>query len=128
MKLDAIGVCSSNLNKTVEFYTLLGFKFPEYKADDSHLEAITAEGDTRLMIDSKKLISEIMGEEPKPSNHSAFALLYNSPEEVDDISANVSKAGFAVVKEPWDAFWGQRYAIVEDPDGYKVDLFAGLPK
>ena len=33
-------------------------------------------------------------------------------------------AGFAVVKEPWDAFWGQRYAIVSDPDGYTIDLFA----
>ena len=29
--------------------------------------------------------------------------------------------------EPWDAFWGQRYATVLDPDGNSVDLFAALP-
>jgi len=29
-------------------------------------------------------------------------------------------------EEPWDAFWGQRYAIVRDPDGNGVDLFAPL--
>ena len=29
-------------------------------------------------------------------------------------------------KEPWDAFWGQRYAEVLDPDGNVVDLFAPL--
>lgn len=27
-------------------------------------------------------------------------------------------------KEPWDAFWGQRYAQVHDPDDNVVDLFA----
>ena len=27
---------------------------------------------------------------------------------------------------PWDAFWGQRYAQVKDPDGNVVDLFAPL--
>src|SRR6266545_1802609 len=26
----------------------------------------------------------------------------------------------------WDAFWGQRYAVVADPDGTLIDLFAGL--
>ena len=29
--------------------------------------------------------------------------------------------------EPFDAFWGQRYATVRDPDGNAVDLFAALP-
>ena len=30
------------------------------------------------------------------------------------------------IKEPWDAFWGQRYAQVRDPDGNPVDLYAPL--
>ena len=29
-------------------------------------------------------------------------------------------------KQPWNAFWGQRYAQVADPDGNLVDLFAAL--
>jgi uncharacterized glyoxalase superfamily protein PhnB len=32
--------------------------------------------------------------------------------------------GFTGFKPPWDAFWGQRYAILEDPDGNHVSLFA----
>jgi uncharacterized glyoxalase superfamily protein PhnB len=32
------------------------------------------------------------------------------------------------VKEPWDAFWGQRYAAVGDPDGNLIDLFAPLER
>jgi uncharacterized glyoxalase superfamily protein PhnB len=38
----------------------------------------------------------------------------------------VVEAGFTGEKEPWDAFWGQRYAQLADPDGVPVDLFAAL--
>jgi uncharacterized glyoxalase superfamily protein PhnB len=30
--------------------------------------------------------------------------------------------------EPMDAFWGQRYAQVKDPDGTVIDLYATLPE
>lgn len=126
MKLNAIGVTSSNFAKTVEFYALLGFEFPEFKAGEDHLEPKTPAGSARLMIDSKKLITEILGEEPKPSNASAFAIEYDSPLELNEVAQKVKEAGFNVIREPWDAFWGQRYAVVADPDGYKVDLYAPL--
>ena len=28
--------------------------------------------------------------------------------------------------DPWDAFWGQRYAQLRDPDGVRVDLYVTL--
>lgn len=49
-------------------------------------------------------------------------LFINKPTTVNTIIASGFKGG----KEPWDAFWGQRYASVEDPDGNSVDLFAQL--
>jgi uncharacterized glyoxalase superfamily protein PhnB len=124
MKLNAIGIVSTNMQRTIAFYSLLGFKFGQVKPGEDHIEPITSPGDTRLMIDSKKLISEILGEDPKPANHSAFALEYDSSEELNSVAQKVKDAGYKIVKEPWDAFWGQRYAIVEDPDGYKVDLYS----
>ena len=48
------------------------------------------------------------------------------PAEVDELYAAVETAGFDTEKEPWDAFWGQRYAQLRDPDGVPVDLFAPL--
>lgn len=128
MKLDAVGVTSNNLKKTVEFYSLLGFQFPEFKDDEGHLEPKTPDGAARLMIDRKAIVRDIIGEDPKPGNHSSFAVHYDSPAEVNEVAKKVVDAGFTVVKEPWDAFWGQRYAVVEDPDGYKVDLYAYLVK
>jgi hypothetical protein len=40
--------------------------------------------------------------------------------------ARVVAAGFEGEKEPWDAFWGQRYALLGDPDGVRVNLYAAL--
>lgn len=125
MKLNAIGVVSSNMRETTKFYSLLGFTFPEFKDEDPHVEALET-SPIRLMIDKKELITDIMGEEPVPANHSAFAVEYDSSEEIDKVIEKLKDKNYTIVKEPWDAFWGQRYAIVKDPDGYLVDLYAQL--
>jgi uncharacterized glyoxalase superfamily protein PhnB len=59
----------------------------------------------------------------------ALAFKCNSPKEVDETFARIVQAGFKSKDvAPYDAFWGQRYATVFDPDGNGVDLFAELPK
>lgn len=126
MKIDAVGVSSSDFAVTVHFYEQLGFTFPEYTEEEQHLEAVTSAGSARLMIDSVELVTELNGEPPRPGNHSSFAIQYDSSAAVDEAAARVQAAGFSVVTEPWDAFWGQRYAVVQDPDGYRVDLYAAL--
>lgn len=126
MKINAVSVVSTDLKKTAEFYTLVGFKFGEFAADEQHLEPETSEDSARLMIDTKKLITEILGEAPQPANNSSFAIEYDTPAEVDAAARRIEQAGFKVVKQPWDAFWGQRYCLIEDPDGYKCDLYAAL--
>lgn len=115
MKIDAVGISSADLKKTVEFYSLLGFQFPDFKDDEQHLEPLISDGGARLMIDSVSTLKDILGQEPKPGNHSSFAIHYDSPEEVNLVAEKVKQTGFKVVSEPRDAFWGQRYAIVEDP-------------
>lgn len=126
MRLNAVAVTTRNMSKTVEFYKVLGFNFNDFKPEDPHVESIPENGSLRLMIDTVKLITEILGEAPTHGNHSSFALQYDSPAEVNEVAEKVKAAGFKVLKEPWDAFWGQRYALVVDPDGYMVDLYAPL--
>jgi uncharacterized glyoxalase superfamily protein PhnB len=46
---------------------------------------------------------------------------------VDKRYGELVAAGYEGHKEPWDAFWGMRYAVLHDPDGNGVDLFAALP-
>ncbi|HCP81256.1 MAG TPA: glyoxalase [Octadecabacter sp.] len=125
-RLDAVGVTSSDLKKSVAFYTLLGFEFAAIAPDDRHIEPITDDGQVRLMIDDHELAQSLIGEAPVPPNHAMFAMLCASPAQVDMVAGQVASAGFTVIKQPWDAFWGQRYATVADPDRYLVDLFAPL--
>jgi uncharacterized glyoxalase superfamily protein PhnB len=112
--------------RSVAFYEALGFDFTDVDTTADHVEPISAPGATRLMIDGADLIRSITGTDPHPASHSGFALLCTGPAEVDTAAAKVAAAGFTVVKQPWDAFWGQRYAILADPAGYQIDLFAPL--
>ena len=59
-------------------------------------------------------------------NQLALAFECAGPAEVDEVYARVTEGGYHGEKEPWDAFWGQRYAQLQDPDGVPVDLYAAL--
>lgn len=124
--LDAISVTASDMAKSVAFYHLLGFDFDGVDVGADHVEPNTVPGAVRLMLDAAALSEKLIGEAPRPANHSTFAMLCESPSDVDRVAGDIAAAGFTVVDLPWDAFWGQRYATVADPDGYKVDLFAPL--
>ena len=56
-----------------------------------------------------------------------LAFACDSPAEVDAAWAELTTAGYDGHLAPWDAFWGMRYAVVNDPDGTPVDLLAPLP-
>jgi uncharacterized glyoxalase superfamily protein PhnB len=45
-----------------------------------------------------------------------------SPEAVDEKYGQLVAAGYRGRREPYDVFFGARYAIVEDPDGRPVGL------
>jgi uncharacterized glyoxalase superfamily protein PhnB len=47
-------------------------------------------------------------------------------EAVDDIYRDMTDAGYRGLQPPHDAFWGARYAIIEDPDGVAVGLMSPI--
>ena len=63
---------------------------------------------------------------PTGDGRIGLAFLCDSPAEVDAAHARLTGAGYRSHLDPFDAFWGQRYATVLDPDGIGVDLFAPL--
>ncbi len=125
MSLDAVGVISRNILKSVEFYALLGIELKETGGPD-HWEGTTTSG-VRLMLDSVDLVKKLMPDWQEPTG-TAMALCFKqaSPAAVDRLHAAIIEAGFESIAEPWDAFWGQRYASIRDPDGNHIDLFAAL--
>jgi uncharacterized glyoxalase superfamily protein PhnB len=125
--LDAIGVVVSDMTRSLEFYRLLGLEFADGAEAEGHVEATLPSG-VRLMFDTEDLMRSFDDgfETPGSSGRVSLAFLCASPGEVDSLFAAVVEAGFDTHLEPFDAFWGQRYATVLDPDGTKVDLFAPL--
>ena len=124
MQIAAVAVSATHLSRAVAFYELLGFRFPPLQGDTKHVES---EAGVRLMIDEAAFLTSLHGEAPRPGNTAGFAILFDAPDGVDAAAARVADAGHTVITPPYDAPWGQRYATVADPDGYRTDLFALLP-
>jgi len=122
-QLDAFGIVSSDLERSRAFYRLLGVEIAD---GDDHVEAKLPNG-FRLMFDTEDVIRSFRPEWTRETgNQFALAFECASPAEVDETYARVVEAGFHGEKEPWDAFWGHRYAQLQDPDGVGVDLYAAL--
>jgi len=126
LQLDLVGIVVRDMGASLEFYRRLGLDIPEGAEDEPHAEATTPSG-LRVAWDSAELIEQIdpTWTEPSGGHRIALAFLCSSPAEVDAKYGELAALGHGH-KEPWDAFWGQRYAIVKDPDGNPIDLFAPL--
>jgi catechol 2,3-dioxygenase-like lactoylglutathione lyase family enzyme len=61
-----------------------------------------------------------------PSGTTGVVLGFRLPsrEAVDALYAELVGAGHRSQQEPWDAFFGARFAVVEDPDGNAVALMS----
>ena len=124
-ELNAIGIVASDPGRSTAFYRLLGIELPE--DGEGHIEATLPSG-VRFMLDPEDVIRSFRPDWTRETgNQLALAFECSSPDEVNELYERVQAAGFHAEKEPWDAFWGQRYAQVRDPDGVPVDLFAWLP-
>jgi uncharacterized glyoxalase superfamily protein PhnB len=122
-QLDAIGIVSADLERSRAFYRLLGVEIAE---GNDHVEAAFPNG-MRLMFDTEDVIRSFRPDWSRAAgNEVTLAFACASPAEVDELYALIVAAGFHGEKEPWDAFWGYRYAQLADPDGVPVDLFAAL--
>ena len=73
-------------------------------------------------------VVERAGVDPTQPPHTVSERLARYLEdEVDRLFKELLEAGGSAYKEPWDAFWGHRYAQLRDPDGTVIDLYAALP-
>jgi uncharacterized glyoxalase superfamily protein PhnB len=115
-----------DIAEAVRFYRTLGVEVAEPEDGADHHEATLPNG-LRLMFDTVELIRKLDPDWTEPQGHGlALAFECESAAGVDVTYASIVEAGFAGKTEPYDAFWGQRYAQVADPDGNVVDLFAAL--
>jgi catechol 2,3-dioxygenase-like lactoylglutathione lyase family enzyme len=128
-RFDAIGLVVSDMAASVAFYRRLGFAFPEGAERQPHAEA-ELPGGLRLLLDTEETVRSFHPgwRPPTGGGRSSLALRCDSPAEVDAVYEELVDAGCHGELKPWDAFWGQRYAVLLDPDGNGVDLYAPLTR
>jgi uncharacterized glyoxalase superfamily protein PhnB len=126
-RFDAIGLVVSDMAASVAFYRRIGFAFPDGAGNQPHTEA-ELPGGLRLMLDTEETVRSFLPgwQPPAGGGRTSLALRCDGPEEVDALYDELVGSGYDGELKPFDAFWGQRYAVVHDPDGNGVDLFAPL--
>ena len=126
--LNAIGMIVADMGKTLAFYRRLGLEIADTADAGQHVDHTLPSG-LRLMWDTPDVIRSFDPDWTPPSGGTRVSLAFEceSPAAVDRLYADLVRAGYDGHKEPWDADWGHRYAVVHDPDGNGVDLFAALP-
>ncbi|MEE6259819.1 VOC family protein [Plantactinospora sonchi] len=126
--LDAFGMIVADMAASLAFYRRLGLDIPAAADHEAHVEVVLA-GGLRLMWDTAEMAASIDPGYVHPTGSGRFGLAFRcaDPSEVDATYEMMTTAGYQGHLKPWDAFWGQRYASLLDPDGNGVDLYAALP-
>jgi catechol 2,3-dioxygenase-like lactoylglutathione lyase family enzyme len=127
-RINAIGIVVADIPRSLSFYRRLGLEFPDGAETAPHVEA-QLPGGMRLLLDTVDTVRSFdpSWQPPTGGARAGLAFRCDSPAEVDKVYAEMVGAGFEGHKDPWDAEWGQRYALLHDPDGNAVDLFAPSP-
>jgi len=121
----SIDIVVADMDRALAFYRALGLAVPD-KAEGPQVEIATPGGATLGLV-QESMVRQSIENWPTPvGQRVTFACKCDAPAELDETYARVEAAGFAGRRAPWDAFWGQRYAFLNDADGNRVDLFADI--
>jgi catechol 2,3-dioxygenase-like lactoylglutathione lyase family enzyme len=133
--LDQINLVSGDLDASIAFYRRLGVEIPDANvwrtpSGPHHANAIHPAGkdsDFALDLDSAAF-SQIWNPAWKGRGDLKGRVVVGfgvaARADVDALFREMTAAGYRGLREPHDAFWGARYAIIEDPDGIAVGLMS----
>ncbi len=125
--LDQINLVVSDMDATVAFYTRLGLTIPDTTPEwQQHHRNAALPGGISLDFDSEAFARVWNRGWQRGTGAGMGVLGFRLPSRaaVDQLYAELTGAGYAGQQPPYDAFWGARYAIVSDPDGYAVGLMS----
>lgn len=126
--LDQVNIVVADMEATVDFYRRLGLTLPDQGPWNAfHRSAETPTG-LDLDFDSAEFATRWNEGWSGRSGSGGVVLGFkvSTREAVDRIYADLTSAGHRSQQEPYDAFWGSRYAIVEDPDGNAVGIMSPM--
>jgi catechol 2,3-dioxygenase-like lactoylglutathione lyase family enzyme len=132
--LDQINLVCGDLAASIAFYRRLGVEIPDARvwrtltgghhasaSDQSTDQAIGFDLDSTTFAQCWNI-----GWKGRTDLRGRIVVGFRVPTRagVDDAFRDMIGAGCRGLQEPHDAFWGARYAIIEDPDGIAVGLMS----
>jgi catechol 2,3-dioxygenase-like lactoylglutathione lyase family enzyme len=128
--LHQINLVVKNIPASIAFYRRLGLTVeeaghPEWAAH--HATAVMSNG-MRLEFDSESFAKQWNSGWRDRNAGSLGVLFFAVPtrEDVDRLHASLSAFSCSSQQLPCDAFWGSRYAIIEDPDGNSIGIMSPI--
>lgn len=117
-----INLVVADLNRSIEFYRLLGWQVGEPTGPHVSIDFGTG---FAVNLDQHEFARQWHSGVPPVAGGSAVLCLYVPQRaDVDEVVARMSAAGHPVAQLPYDAFWGSRFAVLADPDGYQLGVMS----
>jgi catechol 2,3-dioxygenase-like lactoylglutathione lyase family enzyme len=133
--LNQLNIVSANPEASIAFYRRLGVDIPDQGVwrTASGVHHVSAEGsvpeDFNLDIDSTRFAQVWNGGwrgRRDLAGRVVVGFRVSSRADVDRLYGEMTAAGHRGLQAPYDAFWGARYAVVEDPDGLAIGLMSPI--
>jgi catechol 2,3-dioxygenase-like lactoylglutathione lyase family enzyme len=122
-KLDQLNLVVSDMAASVTFYRRLGIVIEDTDPEwESHHRSADVGDGIDLDLDSDEFAKR--WNEGWSGGRAVIGFKVASRQEVDEIHEDLVGAGYRSQQSPYDAFWGARYAIIEDPDGNAVGIMS----
>ena len=125
-----VNLVARDMAATLAFYRRVGVEIPEdgvwRTASGAHHAKAKTGGDVDLEFDSHALARHYNEGFAAERGRVILGVRLESREAVDEAYALLISEGHQGLQAPYDAFWGARYAIVEDPDGNPVGLMSPI--
>jgi len=134
--VNQLNIVSGDPAASIEFYRRLGVEIPEENvwrtpSGIHHVNSAeqNSEGTVCVEIDSTKfaqLWNPAWRDQPDLRGRIVIGFSVPTRGAVDDVYRAMIGAGHRGLRDPHDAFWGARYAILEDPDGIAVGIMSPM--
>jgi catechol 2,3-dioxygenase-like lactoylglutathione lyase family enzyme len=125
-RFNQVNIIARDWEASLAFYRLLGLDVASGEwppgSGALHASAATSVDSTTVEFDNPPMLRMYAGPPHAEVISVVLGFAFTSAAAVDLACARVAGAGHRVLREPYDAFWGARYAIVQDPDGNAIGL------
>lgn len=130
VKLGSVNLFVRDMAASLAFFRMLGLQIPAEaiwpdEANAQHI-AIDFPNGVSLELDSYDLTRRYDPGFVEPAGGPRSAIIFNvaTRAAVDELHDRMAAGGHPSHLGPFDAFWGQRYAVVLDPDGNQVGIMS----